>query len=396
MKLALIAAAAAAAWAWASDAMAIDVRFFPSGALHTYEANNQQDASTLLVHSIAIVNDSATPITLSQVQLELRDHGQVRDTRTLDVAYLTRAAASLSQMQQSPIWPHLGFVFGGEGLLRGARLASSPTLAPGEALIIASQLFAYRGSRDELRVRAISNAGEGEGQIAISHELSRTAFAFPLRGQWYDGAGPSLQSHHRWATMEEFAHDLVRMGPNFNTYRGAGVHFTDYYAYGQPVLAAAAGIVVDAANDQPEDQHALKQPNETQAAYFARLQQDQATRLAQGMLGIIGNHVIIDHGNGEFSVYAHLKPGSVRVRTGERVAQGQQIGQVGSSGNSTEPHLHFQVCNSADPLMCAGIPIQWMGLSSVGADLDRAPQTGDFLSGVNPPPRSTAPSSPTP
>lgn len=395
MKWALIAAAATA-WLCATDVWAIDVRFFPSGSLHTYEANNQQDASTLLVHNIAIVNDSAAPITLNQVQLELRDHGHVRDTRTLDVEYLTRAAASLSQMQQSPIWPHLGFVFGGDGLLHGAHLASSPTLAPGEALIVASQLFAYRGSRDELRVRVISNSGEGEGHIAISHELSRTAFAFPLRGQWYDGAGPSLQSHHRWATMEEFAHDLVRIGPNFNTFRGGGTRFTDYYAYGQPILAAAAGVVVDAANDQPEDLHAMKQPNETQEAYFARLRQDQAARLARGTLGIIGNHVIIDHGNGEFSVYAHMRPGSVRVHAGDHVVQGQQIGQVGSSGNSTEPHLHFQVCDGADPLMCAGIPIQWVGLSSVGADLDRAPQTGDFLSGINPPPRSAAPSSPAP
>ena len=114
--------------------------------------------------------------------------------------------------------------------------------------------------------------------------------------------------------------------------------------------------------------------------------------MAQGVLGIIGNHVIIDHGNGEFSVYAHMKPGSVRVRAGDHVTQGQQLGEVGSSGNSTEPHLHFQVCNSADPLMCAGIPIRWVGLHSVGADLDRAPQTGDFLSGVNPAP----PAPPTP
>jgi murein DD-endopeptidase MepM/ murein hydrolase activator NlpD len=293
------------------------------------------------------------------------------------------------------MWPSLGFIYGGNALLHGAHLASSTTLAPGEAIIVTAQLFAFRGARDELRVRAISNGAEGEGHVAVSSELSRTAFAFPLRGIWYDGAAPSLHSHHRWAPMEQFAHDLVQIGPNFDTHRGDGARFADYYAYGQPILAAAAGTVVSAVNDQREDERAMKQPNESQDAYFARLRADQAERLSRGVLGIIGNHVIIDHGNGEFSVYAHMKPGSVRVRAGDHVAQGQQIGQVGSSGNSTEPHLHFQVCNSADALMCAGIPIHWIGLNQVGADLDRAPQTGDFLSGANPPP-AAAPSSPAP
>ena len=395
MKLALIAAAAAA-WACASEAWAIDIRFFPSGDLHTYEADNAHGASTLVVHDIAIVNDGPTPITLTQVEIQLRDHGLVRDTRMLTAEDLTRAAASLSQLQQSPMWPRLGFIYGGEALLAGAHLASSTRLAPGEALIVTAQIFAFRGARDELAVRASSSGGEGEGHVAISSALSRTAFAFPLRGNWYDGAAPSLHSHHRWAPMEQFAHDFVRIGPNLNTYRRNGARFADYYAYGEPVLAAASGVVVSAVNDQREDESAMKQPNETQDAYFTRLRADQAVRLSHGAPGIVGNHVIIDHGDGEFSVYAHLKPGSVRVRVGERVAQGSQIGQVGSSGNSTEPHLHFQVCNSADALMCAGIPIQWVGLSSVGADLDRAPQTGDFLSGINPPPRSAAPSSPTP
>lgn len=395
MKLALIAAAAAG-WFCAANAWAIDVRFFPSGTLHTYEADNAHGASTLLVHDIAIVNDGAATVALTQVEIQLRDHGVVRDTRILTPEDLTRAAAGLSQLQQSPMWPRLGFIYGGDALLHGARLGSSATLAPGEALIVTAQVFAFRGARDELRVRAISSSGEGEGHVAISSELSRTAFAFPLRGNWYDGAAPSLHSHHRWAPMEQFAHDFVQIGPNLNTYRTNGAHFADYYAYGQPVLAAAAGTVVAAVNDQREDERAMKQPNETQEAYFTRLRADQAERLSRGALGIIGNHVIIDHGNGEFSIYVHMKPGSVRVHAGDRVAQGQQIGQVGSSGNSTEPHLHFQVCNSADALMCAGIPIQWVGLSSVGADLDRAPQTGDFLSGVNPPPRSAAPSSPTP
>ena len=90
----------------------------------------------------------------------------------------------------------------------------------------------------------------------------------PLRGDWYDAAAPSPHSHHRWAVMEQFAHDFVRVGPRFDTYRTNGMHFADYYAYGQPVLAAAGGTVVTAVNDEPEDERAMQQPNETQEAFF--------------------------------------------------------------------------------------------------------------------------------
>lgn len=56
-----------------------------------------------------------------------------------------------------------------------------------------------------------------------------------------------------------------------------------------------------------------------------------------------GHTVIIDHGNGIRTRYAHMYPGSLRVRTGDWVSQGQQIGKIGSTGNSTGPHLHFEV-----------------------------------------------------
>jgi murein DD-endopeptidase MepM/ murein hydrolase activator NlpD len=115
---------------------------------------------------------------------------------------------------------------------------------------------------------------------------------------------------------------------------------------------------------------------------MARLREDQATRLARGIAGIVGNHVVIDHGGGEYSQYAHLRPGSVRVRVGQSLRQGDVIGALGSSGNSTEPHLHFQVCDSADPLVCVGIPPNWKGLGLAGDPLGRDPQTGDFVSAL--------------
>ena len=60
-----------------------------------------------------------------------------------------------------------------------------------------------------------------------------------------------------------------------------------------------------------------------------------------GWNGGYGNHVIIDHGNGFVSLYAHLN--SIYVRAGENVARGQHLGSVGNTGNSTGPHLHFEI-----------------------------------------------------
>ena len=71
---------------------------------------------------------------------------------------------------------------------------------------------------------------------------------------------------------------------------------------------------------------------------------------------VAGNHVIVDLGGGYFGLWAHLQPGSVRVKVGDHVRRGQVLGLVGNSGNSTEPHLHFHVTDASSCLASEGIP----------------------------------------
>src|SRR6185436_16443051 len=104
-----------------------------------------------------------------------------------------------------------------------------------------------------------------------------------------------------------------------------GSRFEDYYGYGADVLAIGDGVVLEATNDQPEDPSAMQRPDENQETYFARLQKEQAERLAKG--SILGNYLMIDHGNSEFALYAHLKPGTVHLKPGDKVKSGDVIGK---------------------------------------------------------------------
>ncbi|HEU0042394.1 MAG TPA: M23 family metallopeptidase, partial [Jiangellaceae bacterium] len=74
------------------------------------------------------------------------------------------------------------------------------------------------------------------------------------------------------------------------------------------------------------------------------------TYMSQGSIDprrLAGNYIIIRAAEA-FALYAHLAPGSVAVRSGQRVSVGDVIGRVGHTGNSTAPHLHFQLMDSAD------------------------------------------------
>ena len=83
---------------------------------------------------------------------------------------------------------------------------------------------------------------------------------------------------------------------------------------------------------------------------------------------ILGNHVVLDLGHGVHAALAHLRRGSVLVRPGDRVAAGQQLAACGNSGNTNEPHLHFQVMDHPSVLLAAGLPVRFAHYQVAGAD----------------------------
>ena len=170
----------------------------------------------------------------------------------------------------------------------------------------------------------------------ISSPLRRVAgFSgrLPFDGVWYVSSEHGYLDPHKRFLPEAFAYDFLQIGANGKSFQRDGSRNNDYYAYGKKVLAAADGTVAYVRGDIVENNPGTPNIN------------------TPG-----GNVVIIDHGNSQFSYYAHLKPNSINVRAGAKIKAGDPIGEVGNSGDSLEPHLHFHAMNNVDVMQADGVP----------------------------------------
>ena len=152
-----------------------------------------------------------------------------------------------------------------------------------------------------------------------------------------------MHSEHRWVNLQEFGLDFVCLGCDGGMYSGSGGQVEDYYGYGSEVFASASGVVLRTVDGVPDSVDRLPREGESNEKYFGRLLATSSEMLMGDPYRGVGNYVLIEHSGGEFSVYGHLKPGSVCVKEGEEVEQEAIIGQIGHSGNSPFPHLHFHV-----------------------------------------------------
>lgn len=366
MRLVFVAAALSCV-----NAQALEVRLC-GDVLRTFPLHEQRELNSAVVHAFAVVNSGAVAERLDRLDIELLDHDLVRDRQSLYPADVARAAATGARMAGlSSILPSL---FCNGKLLQGAKLAANDMLAPGEAVIFMNQVVAWSGSRDTLRV----TAGSARAELRIDTRPARTQALWPIAGVSYVAASATLHSHHRWAALEEFAFDVVTV-KNGRRFRGEGLRASDYFIYGKPVRAMADGVVVAAVDGRPDSTDQFRRRGESDAAWNERVGAVQSRLLSQGFEAVLGNHVVIQHPDGEYSVYAHLRPRSISVRAGASVAAGRKLGEVGTSGNSTEPHLHFQMSDCADVAACRAIPIRFKGIQSSIDGEDRLIQTGDFV-----------------
>jgi Peptidase family M23 len=290
------------------------------------------DGSTHVVYELVVTNFSSAEVAVEKV--EVLGDGVV--LQTLDPAAIAirlqpagqrESTGSLARSTQGLLFLHVV-------LAPGAQIPHELTHR------ISARVSAAPPGHQELT--------ETGGPTTIDRQ-SIVVIGPPLQGSSYISADSCCDAtRHTRAALpingrvwisQRMAVDWEQLDAQGRVYSGPREKLESYTIFGKPVLAVADAVVVDTANDEPE---------QTPGEFPDNISLTQAD----------GNFVILDLGQNRYALYAHMQPGSVRVHEGDHVARGQVIGLVGNTGNSVAPHLHFQVMAGQSSFASNGLPYE--------------------------------------
>lgn len=187
--------------------------------------------------------------------------------------------------------------------------------------------------------------------VKPSAYVNKTKLRIPLKGKILIEDGHDFYAHHRRfdyghpflqslgfkTNFMRYSYDFVTLNANDEMFSGNEQANDSWDCFGKSIYAPAAGKVV-AVIDSMRDNRKFDE----------RL-------IAQNQMILFGNHIVIDHLNGEYSLFAHIQKGSAKVRIGDMVSADQAIAAIGASGSANIPHLHYELRTSADHL-AEGLP----------------------------------------
>ncbi len=288
------------------------------------------DGRTHLVYEVWLSNFSSGDVAIEQVEV-----------RSGEAVIASLDAAAIAARLQ----------------LAGERLSSATMAKSTQALLFLDVVLAPGSavpSRLEHRISArFAAAPPGRQQLSetgaatLPDRREVVVIGPPLRGSGYISADSCCDStRHMRAALpingrvwlaQRFAVDWEQLDAQQRIYVGPREALGSYAIFGQPVIAVADARVVAVTDGHP---------GQVPGHYPKAISVDDAD----------GNSIVLDLGGGNYALYAHLQPGSLKVQAGDRVRRGEVIALVGDSGNSLAPHLHFQVMDAPSSLAANGLP----------------------------------------
>jgi murein DD-endopeptidase len=312
------------------------------------------DQQRVLVYELHVTNFDTVPLTLKRVQVFANEEN----------------GEPLSTLENDPLQMAIVRVGATMGMGKsGDGVKDTRVIAPGgrNVLFMWVELASNQPIPSSLKHRMIFSPGAGETndttlddfQVPVSRDAVPKLSPPFHGGIWLAGDGPANHSGHRRSIFaidghihlpERFAIDWVKVGPNGDTWHGDKTKNENSWGWGEAVLAVADGEITEVVNGIPDNTPGVLPP--------------------VTLDNIAGNHVILKITANRFVTYAHLQNGSIRVRVHDHVHQGDVLGLLGNSGNSTGAHLHLQVTDGNSVLQSEGVPFVFASFTYLGPGSD--------------------------
>ena len=325
-------------------------------------------ATNVKLPDILVSNNGQDPYAITAVEVVGKHRDQSVVQYVVDQETLARAMkTNAEQLNKELVKPgHMQRRIG--KVAYQGPFEAGTVLGPSEsgAILLSSLLFVEYTGPQQLTSLDIVLRGERAGKpsrgvlpVELLTYKSKGDYVFPLAKKDLLTANlPMNLTQHREMRSQEYAIDITGIGKDkrgtLNVFGSDPSKLSDYFGYGRPIFAVGDGTVAEVGTAFQDS--TIGDPTKYSEEFFAKLMAELVPKI--GLTNAVcGNYVVIDHGNGEYSAYAHLKEGSITKKAGDRVKRGETIAQLGNTGHSTSPHLHFQLMDGPDFFASNGLPI---------------------------------------
>lgn len=309
-------------------AVNVSVRVSPQPAYIAADARGQSLSVDLIVE-----NHSDEPVDLDEVQVSVFDRaGKLLLRKFID----------------------------GNGTRPSIRTADVPEIAAGATALVFNPFQEFAPDLElhavhfDLKLSSKDGSRRTTASAVVNPQVYRgkARMILPVASRMIVWDGHDFYAHHRrWdytipmlqqlgfrTNFMRYSYDFVPVDEHGNMSKGAEEKNESWFGFGQPVRAVADGVIAAVVDTNPDDRKF-----------------DPATIATDGPMKIWGNYLVIDHGNGEHSLYGHIRQGSSRVKVGQRVRRGDAVAAIGASGSSKFPHLHYELQTGPD-INSEGLP----------------------------------------
>lgn len=250
------------------------------------------------------------------------------------------------------------------------------TLDKKESLYIYNPFFQFDLAQDIDRLHYVfqflSNKGEqftSEIEVTPINYTTKTDLILPIKDRVLIYDGHDFYSHHRridlinpilktigiTANPSRYGYDFCVVNKDGDLFKGDKKINENWYGYGVPVYAPGAGKIVELVNTTSDN--------------IIGEREFDFNLVFENPKIMAGNYIIIDHLNGEYSMLAHLKEGTFKVKEGDMIKQGQILGEMGFSGSTGWwVHLHYELRNGKDMWTNEGIPSYFSNFNKIYGD----------------------------